>query len=146
MIEAGTEIELVYPRNTHVLHIEASPRLVRSVYVHRVRDLIANPLTPNEYFRRPYVARSRWIILGTEDIKEPPRQFYLGSADNFRAPGVLQLATYKPGSDRPHQFLYRQFEPTPFDRRELMRAINRSLDEYPDMDLRVTAPDMRGVF
>ncbi len=66
MFQSGQQIELVYPVNTDIVFIENATRRVRNLYVHRIRDLVAEPLTPAEYLRRPYVARSRWLILASE--------------------------------------------------------------------------------
>jgi hypothetical protein len=142
MFNPGQQIELVYPTITHILHVEKAPRKLRQLYVHRVRDLVAEPLTPNEYLHRPYVARSRWLILASELAAQPPKQFYAGTADNYRAPGILRLALYEPESTRPRQLLGRQINPTPHDRRLLLRWINKVADKYPDFELRILAPDL----
>jgi hypothetical protein len=143
MFSHGQQIELVYPTLTHILHINDAPRTVRQLYVHRVRDLVREPLTPSEFLRRPYVARGRWLILASEFAGERPKQFYPSSADNFRAPGTLRLALYEPGFDYPIRFLGKQIEPTPHDRRHLLRLIHRVADTHDGYDLRIVADDLR---
>jgi hypothetical protein len=142
MFSPGQQIELVYPTQTDILHVDTAPRRLRQLYVHRVRDLVAEPLTPSEYIRRPYVARSRWLILASEKASQPPKQFYPGTADNYRAPGVLRLAIYEPEAKRPVQIIGRQIDPTLQDRRYLIRLINKVIDQYPDYQLRIIAPDL----
>lgn len=143
MFEPGSKIELVYPTITHVLRVYSAPCKLRQLYVHRVRDLVAEPLTVAEFMRRPYVARSRWLILASEWAGEPPRQFYVGSSDNYRAPGMLRLALYEPGQDRPASLLGRQFEPTVADRRALLKLAMREADKHEGFELRITAVDLK---
>jgi len=143
MFHHGQQIELVYPTITDILHVNSAPRRTRNLYVHRARDLVENPLTPLEYLRRPYVARSRWLILASEIAGERPKQFYVGTADNYRAPGTLRLALYEPGATKPFRLLGRQIEPTPHDRRLLMRLINRAAEIHKPLELRILADDMR---
>jgi hypothetical protein len=97
MFSPGTEIALVYPTQTHVLQIDNSPRKTQEIYVHRVRDLIEQPLTPNEYLRRPYVARSRWLVLGSERIHDPPQSppNRLQTASNSKHPANHAQKTKK---------------------------------------------------
>ena len=142
MFEPGQQIELVYPITTDILHVEKAPRKLRQLYVHRVRDLVSQPLTPTEFVRRPYVARSRWLILASEKAAQSPKQFYPGTADNYRAPGVLRLALYEPDATKPAFWIGRQIEPTPHDRRLLLRMINKVADQHPDYELRIIAPDL----
>ena len=139
----GQQIELIYPTITDILRIENAPRRIRQLYVHRVRDLVREPLTPAEFARRPYVARGRWLILASEFAGERPKQFYASSSDNFRAPGTLRLALYEPGANRPHRILGKQIEPTPYDRRYLLRLINQVAEIHEGYELRILAGDLR---
>lgn len=143
IFEPGHQIELVYPTITHVTKVDRSPRMVRQLYIHRVRDLVENPLTLAEYIRRPFVARSRWLILASEWASQPPKQFYLGSADNFKSPGILRLALFEENHRRPAKLLGRQFEPTIEDRKSLMRLALREFDKHEGYELRIIASDLR---
>jgi hypothetical protein len=143
MFEPGSTIELVYPTITHVLRVYSAPRKVRQLYVHRVRDLVTEPLTIAEFTRRPYVARSRWLILASEWAGKPPRQFYVGTADNYQAPGVLRLALYEPDRPRPAKLLGRQFEPTVVDRQALLRLAIREAEKHDGYLVRIFAGDLR---
>ena len=136
------QIELVYPVTTHIQQIHKAPRRVRYLVVHHVRDLIAEPLTVEEYTRRPYVARSRWLITASEPGKRP-RQFYVGSADNYRAPGVLRVGLYEPGETRPSILFGREYQPTLADRQALLRFAQQEANRHPGYDVRIFASDLR---
>ncbi len=123
MLSPGDRIELVYPTHTHVRLVDHCSRQIRPITIRSVRDLVADPLTPTEYMRRPYVARSRWLVSAFDESKRTFRQFYLGSSDQFRSPGVLRLAIYHPGATRPHRIITDGFEPTVRDRRLLVRCL-----------------------
>ena len=141
MFDSGQHVELVYPTTTDVLHIHNAPRKVRQLRVHRVRDLLTQPLTVAEFIRRPYVARSRWLILATEQQGKPPKQFYVGSSDNYRAPDVLRLGLYD--EDGLAKLLGRQFESTVADRRALLRLAIREAEKHEGYTLGIFAGDLR---
>ena len=143
MFDSGQELELVYPITTHIHRIHYVPRRIRQIRVHKVRDLLAEPLTIDEYARRPYVSRSRWLITAHERPGEPPRQFYLGSADNYRSPSVLHVGLYEPDHPRPSYLIGRQYEPTIADRRELLRFAREQATLHPGYELRIFASDLR---
>src|SRR6056297_3439724 len=79
--QPGDEIELHYPVSTHVRHIHEAPQRLRNFRIRTVRDLLREPLLPHEFLRRPYVARSRWLISVTDldDKTHSFKQIYLGS-------------------------------------------------------------------
>ncbi|MFG0261003.1 MAG: hypothetical protein ACF788_01235 [Novipirellula sp. JB048] len=154
MFERGREITLAYPQSTHVLRVASAPRRERNLIVHSVRDLVESPLTPSEFLRRPYVARSRWLVKCWDQELQEFRQFYPGSTREFAAPGTLRLALYQPGEARPREFIGHQFEPSVIDRREMVRLVVRwmadrerdrreGLDEHAATELRIVASDMR---
>lgn len=146
MFDRGSQIELPYPTYTSLFHLESAAIQTRRVIVHRTRDLLEEPLTWQEFIRRPYTARSRWLLRAWDiDLREW-RQFYLGTSPRFRAPGSIQLALYDPGAKRPHTWIGRLFEPTVRDRKRLIRLVHRWL-ENPNSgitldELRVVALDL----
>lgn len=142
MFEIGQEIELIYPTSTDVQYIANAARKLRQLKVKRVRDLVAEPLTPEEFLRRPFVARSRWLILATEGIGLPPKQFYVGSADNYQAPGVLRLAIYERGCMKPKRYFGPQIDETVLARRRLIQLLRQKMT-HPDYQVRVVADDLR---
>ncbi|MGB7326176.1 MAG: hypothetical protein WBD31_14985 [Rubripirellula sp.] len=144
MVEPGSYLEFSYPTNRHVRNFEAVPRRLRKIEVKRVRDLVHDPLTINEFARRPYVMRSRWLVTGIDlDVGEW-RQFYLGSSDEYRAPGNLRIALYRPGDTMPHEILGREFLPTVLDRRVMLRLIRRWHDrDLGQMHLRICCDNFR---
>jgi hypothetical protein len=143
MFEAGQQLELVYPVETDVVRIAKAPRKLRQLHVYRVRDLLENPLTVEEFARRPYVSRSRWLILARDDGDRTFRQFYPGSSDNYQAPGVLRIGLYELGESRPAMLLGRQFEPTPEDRNALLKLAIREQNQHDGYELRIFAGDLR---
>jgi len=143
MFEPGQPIELVYPICTDVLRIADAPRKLRQLRVCRVRDLLAEPLTVAEFAKRPFVARSRWLVLARDENDRQFRQFYPGSADNYRSPDVLRIGLYDPESQRPAMLLGRQFEPSKADRLALLKLAIREENNHDGYELRIFAGDMR---
>jgi hypothetical protein len=143
MFELGQQIELVYPVETDVIRIRKAPRRLRQLQVYRVRDLLEEPLSVEEFARRPYVARSRWLILARDIASRAFRQFYPGSADNYRSPDVLQIGLYEPGESRPAMLLGRQFEATPEDRNALLRLAIREQNRHEGYELKIFASGLR---
>jgi hypothetical protein len=144
MIEPGTCISLTYP-DTNL--VESLAKLEqRRVHVHEIRDLVADPLTPEEYLRRPYTRRSRWLIRGYDETRKQWRQFYLGSSAEYQSPGVLRVALYEPGGNRPAYGISRDFGPSKRDRRLLARAIAEwTKRDIQDLQLRIYADDLRRI-
>jgi hypothetical protein len=142
MIEPGSQIELSYPDSTLV---DSLARLVkRRVHVYRVRDLLAQPLTPDEFLRRPFIRRSRWLISGYDLDRQRYRQFYLGNSAEHRAPGLLKVGLYEPGADRPTWPLPRPFGPTRAERQFLIDVIKEWAKKGPtQLQLRIYSDDLR---
>jgi len=146
MFESGTYLEISYPVSTHVRHLPEVPRRVRKITVRHARDLVRYPLTVNEFLRRPFVARSRWLISAWDNDIRQFRQFYLGSTDEFFAPGRLRLALYEPDGFVPKQIICREFQPTVVDRRNLIRLVRDwNQADHEGLVLRILADDFRVV-
>ena len=145
MFNPTDQIVFTYPLQTHVRSIGATGFQQREVVVRRVRDLVKDPLTPTEFVRRPFVNRSRWLILGHDKSTSQLRQFYLGSSKEFAAPAQLRLAWYELGGNKPIDIVYRSIEPTVKDRKALSREISRLTAHEPDAGrvLRIYCDDMR---
>ena len=145
MFNPTDQIVFTYPLQTHVRSIGATGFQQREVVVRRVRDLVKDPLTPTEFIRRPFVNRSRWLILGQEEGAGHLRQFYLGSSKEFSAPAQLRLAWYELGATKPHEIVYRAIEPTVKDRKALAREIARICPKETGDGrvLRIYCDDMR---
>lgn len=145
MFDRDARIILPYPNHTHIRLIEQSPQHERNLIVHSVRDLVTTPLTLTEFLRRPYTARSRFLLRAWDADKRAFRQFYVGSSRKFMAPGCLRLVIEDPDSDAPVTVVSRQFEPTVTDRRAAVRLIQAWLQKQPDLvdKLKIRADDMR---
>lgn len=138
------QIDLSYPTQTSISHIHAPRFARRRIHVLSARDLVVEPLTIDEFRRRPFLNRSRWLLRAWDSDLKAWRQFYLGSSAEYRSPGTLQLAIYETTVQKIECLISRQFEPTIEDRRELMRVICDVERDGVDLDvLRVIAPDMR---
>lgn len=142
MIEPGTTIRLTYP-NCNLVDSLANLRR-RNVHVVGIRDLLAEPLTPAEFLRRPFVRRSRWLVRGYDCDVGEFRQFYLGCSAEYAAPSCLRVAMYEPGSKRPSYPISRPFGASRRERAMLATAIaawsRRSID---DLRLCVYCDDLR---
>lgn len=141
MITPGSNIELSYPTSTLV---DALARFaLRRIRVYRIRDLLADPLTPEEFLRRPYIRRSRWLISGYDLDKGQYRKFYLGSSAEHRAPGLLKVAFYEPGATRPTIPYLRPFGPSRSERRVLIDIVRDCTQrDLHDLQLRVYCDDL----
>ena len=145
MLELGAKLEIQYPSSTHVRFMDFPPAYrLRQLQVVSLRDLVADPLTPDEFLRRPFVRRSRWLVSAFEAGTMRFRRFYLGSSLEYAAPSQLRLALYDPDGERPDAILSRPFEPTVADRKLLTRAIQawRARD-FGGRVLRVFTDDLR---
>lgn len=144
MIKSGTQIVITYPRTTHVARASLDDARERPIRVHRIRDLVRQPLTLSEFLRRPFVLRSRWLVTATDERLNRFRQFYLGTSKEFLAPCDLRIGLYEPGGDRPVRLLSRGFAPTMDDRRLLVKTACRWAQRDLDgLQIGVYADDMR---
>lgn len=145
MFDINQEIEFHYPANTHVRYLGQQLALKkRQFIVRRIRDLVAEPLTPDEFIRRPYVRRSRYLVVGIEYEQRQWRQFYVGCSAEYSSPSQLRLALYEPSGKRPAKLLLRPFEATMHDRAALIRWLHRHKHkDFHGLQLRVFADDLR---
>ena len=140
MLSPGEQVTLTYPDCTLVESLARLRR--RRIIVKHVRDLVADPLTPAEYLRRPLVRRSRWLITGYDLQRQGYRQFYLGSSREYPTPGFLRAAVYRIGDSQPFDLIARPFGPSELERRVLSRVIDRYRSaDLGRLTLRVLADD-----
>jgi len=70
----GDIVEFLYPITNE---IGIRPRLrKRRLLIESVRDLLSEPLAPEDIARRPYVRRGRFLVVGRDLEKDEQRQFY----------------------------------------------------------------------
>lgn len=104
----------------------------------RARDLLASPLTPEEFLRRPFLLRSRWLIEGYNVKSQRACKFYLG------APSELRVALYEPKSKRPRWPFPRAFGASRQDRQLLIDSLLLcSGKDLADLKLRVFCDGLR---
>ncbi|MEM6365838.1 MAG: hypothetical protein AAF745_15530, partial [Planctomycetota bacterium] len=114
MYAANTELKVTYPESTQV-ESQCDYR-TRRIRIRDVRDLISDPLTPEEYFRRPLTRRSRFLVTAFDLDLNQWRRFYLGSTQEHASEGRLRWALYQPGHLQPKTISSRSFDPTRRDR------------------------------
>lgn len=138
---AGTKVDLHYPTLTDV-HAELTEWRRRELIIYRIRDLVQHPLTVEEYLHRPFVRRSRYLVIGKEFGRW--RQFYLGSSREFFTSGQLRLGLYRQNDRLPTYLISRPFDNTPEDRRMLYNAVERwAKHDFGQLQLRVFCDDLR---
>ena len=136
MYAPDTQIEITYPESTQVESRTTFRR--RRIQIREVRDLIRQPLTPEEYLRRPLTHRSRYLLTAFDQDTAQWRQFYLGSSKEHATNGRLKIALYLPGQAKPTKIISRSFEPTRRDRIALARMLKDLKEKSHDgMVLRV---------
>lgn len=140
MLQVGKIVEFHYPRTTHVHYVHSCEYRLRRVRITAIRDLVREPLTIDEYLRRPYVLRSRHLITGIDLDRNRERRFYIGCSREFRAPTELRIATYTDGIKWPEGIFFRPIQATLHDRKLLARALEQW---RADLSLRVYADDLR---
>lgn len=121
--DTGMEVEINYPNSTHIRYWKPEDCRKREIVIHSVRDLKAEPLTVEEFMRRPFLLRSRWLVRAFEPKVKQWRQFYMGSSREFAESGVLRIGLFEPGSKTPTWMHGKAFRPTVEDRRELIKTL-----------------------
>jgi hypothetical protein len=140
--DPGTEVEICYPESTHVRFWRPDKVRRREIVIQSVRDLVTDPLSVQEFMRRPFLLRSRWLVKAYEPAINQRRQFYWGSTGEFATQGLLRVGLYEPGAGKPSWLHGRPFQPSPEDRRELMKSLTRwAKHDFGAASLRVFADD-----
>lgn len=144
MFKFNERIEIHYP-NTTLVNKQPTFRL-RRIAVRGIRDLVANPLTIEDYLRRPLIRRGRWLILGRCEDTRQLRQFYLATTKEEWRELPLRIGLYEPFGSKPVQLLSRPFGATVRERILLSRALQMwSRQNFDGLQLRVFADDLRRV-
>ncbi|MFG0266403.1 MAG: hypothetical protein ACF8AM_14835 [Rhodopirellula sp. JB055] len=142
MFEPNDEVELTYPESTLV---EANTTFRRRrLQIREIRDLIAEPITPEEYLRRPLTQRSRYLLTAYDKDSKSWRQFYVGSSKEFLTDGRLRIALYEKGGTSPKKIVSRSFEATRRDRIALARAVKEMQEkDLAGLELRIIPDESR---
>ena len=144
MIEPQTQLTIHYPISSHIRNKWAMRS--RHITVASVRDLVKQPLTAGEFMRRPYIHRSRWLAKAWDIELSAWRQFYLGTSEEFAAPGVLRAGAFDSETQRLIRLIGREYQPTMLDRRALMRSIDKFQMRLSESEtLGIFAPDLQFV-
>lgn len=139
MLKRLEKLLLAYPEST-LLQTQWQFRR-RRLEVVDVRDLLTEPLTPDEFLRRPLIHRGRWLVRARDLEQQTVKQFYLASTREFYRPTGLRLALYWPDQrdQPPAEWLSRRFAGTRRDRIVLARALaSLRQTDFGGFDLRIT--------
>jgi hypothetical protein len=113
----------------------------RRLQVVSVRDLLIDPLTTEEYLRRPLIHRGRYLVKANDLETQQVKQFYLASSQQFYRPAGLRLALYWPdqSGQPPAEILSKRIAGTRRDRIALAKALQQlRREDFGGFDLRIT--------
>jgi hypothetical protein len=140
--QPGKEILIHYPILTDVHLLERCKYRQRRFAIRSCRDLVKMPLTPEEFARRPYVARSRWLCRVIDLEEQQYRQIYIGTSKEYRAPQVLRFGAYDRQSGDLIRLLDREFAATVAERRLMLRIMQTWISRLDESEtLGIFAPD-----
>jgi hypothetical protein len=143
MDHLGDRVVITYPR-PNLVSIRRPVFEQRAIQVAHVRDLVAEPLDLEDYLRRPFIRRSRWLLTGRDEETGRFRNFYLGSAKEHLSPGTMRVGFYEPDNPRPVRTLPKIFEPTSRDRLLLLRLMLRiKRQDLGDLRVCLFSDDLR---
>lgn len=146
-LKPGSVVSFHYPKTTL---ITATPEFKkRAIIVTRVRDLFLEPLTIDEYRRRPFVRRGRFLIIGREVRPgNPHKQMYWECTREHWQPVLLHVGLYNPrrALSKPVKILETGFNWTPTSRLQLGRVLMKLQDhDFRGLELRVFCDGLRVV-
>jgi hypothetical protein len=115
-------IRTCYPRTTHLA--TASPRWEpRTFQVLGIRDLVREPLTIQEYLRRPMTRRSRYLIRVLDVQKQRYRSVYHRSMSDWYRETPLRIGIYE--GLKLVDMTSHNWGPTLADRQSLIRFLQK---------------------
>lgn len=142
MFEPEQTIEFHYPDNTFVGR-KRGWRL-RKVSVRKVRDLLSEPITVNDWYRRPHQLRGRYLITAIDHDNGKLRQFYPNNCKEWWHPALLKLGLYTPFSRKPEVVFKESYGWTVHQRSLMNRAIEDILQtDLGCFELKIYCDDLR---
>lgn len=127
--QPGEWLKCTYPVCNKIgVPVETRRRIFQ---VRAVRDLVKNPLGPEDYIRNELARRSRYLLTVWDDMEGEFRQVYHGSIDT-KKPEVCRLRVDCEGEPIYH------IERSRYDRRLAGRVLRslRKEDAYRDITIR----------
>lgn len=116
-----SQVVLTYPESTLV---EANTQFrKRRIQIKSVRDLTTDPLTPEEYLRRPLTQRSRYLLTAYDLDRRVWRQFYVGCSLEHASEIKLAIASIPAHSRHAPKIISRPYDATRRDRILLARHL-----------------------
>lgn len=142
MFQVGTILEIDYPVSNRIGAKTEFTR--RSIRIDRVRDLLEDPLSVEEYLRRPFVRRSRWLVAGLDRRLGFRRCFYLGSSRQLWTESGLRVGLYEPGMSRPFWIIGPLFRPTMEDQQALCKSLQVWKEcDMGELQMRIYCDDLK---
>lgn len=144
-INAGETLDLTYPIVATVMRRYKKTQL--RVEVLLIRDLCKQPLTRDEFSNDPLYMWSRYIAECIDKATGKTIQISLGATGEFAAPCQLRFRTYQSIEHFPILLVGRQFNPTVYDRKLMLRKWNEWERQISDkleaaVELKVSACGM----
>lgn len=138
MFERLEQLLIDYPTSTLLETAWTFRR--RRLQVVGVRDLLTDPLTPDEFLRRPLIHRGRYLVKATDLDTQKVKQFYLASSQEFYRPTGLRLALYWPGViGPPERIISHRVAALRRDRIVLAKSVTQLRQtDWQGFDLRIT--------
>ena len=129
MFQRNQELQLHYPTSTLIgADLEFKPR---TLIVKYVRDLRTNPLTIEDFFRRPLIHRGRWL-LGVLDLDSREfRSIYPTTSREHFDDAPLRIGLYESFGNEPIDILSRHFQATARER----MLLAKTLFKWSELDL-----------
>lgn len=125
LITPSTKLEFSYPNSTNIGTTQTYQK--REIQIQFVRDLVNEPLTPIEFFNRPMLMRSRFLISAMDLGLNKPRQFYMGNSLEYETDGSLLIGIYANQGQPPIDIVDLEFGPTKRERIVLANVLRRWL-------------------
>lgn len=117
------KVVLHYPTSTKVGEIPDFK--LRVFEVVKVRDLVVDPLQPLEFYRRPLVARGRWMVTAFDQQLQKFRNFYPANSLEFATASELRVGLYESDGNKPLEIISRSFGNSIRERILLARTVKK---------------------
>lgn len=122
-IEIGKAVSFNYPVPATILYRYAERPL--NVTPLSVRDLFESPLTLDEFQTDLLYPWSRYVVECINHENGDTIRICLGTTREHRCPSVTRIGLYETRNARPIRLIGRQFEPTSWDRRTMVKIWKR---------------------
>lgn len=148
MFTVDQHLVLTYPiRNRVTRNPRRREYRERPIRITKIRDLLAQPMTPKEFLDRPLVQRGRILLRAYDYSINLHRYFYPAASKDYYSESALRVALYREqclGQWRFHELVSDPFLPNWLHIQELSRLLHKygrmNLGKYA---LRILCDDLR---